>query len=117
MTDISAWTASRSDDPRFLVLSVPSSTGASALDFLADCSPSVRRVRVVPDPAAGAAVTHWPSFDGFAIFDRKSHTLVRLFVRDPATGCVLEWQLGCTQIVSPLVLESSPQSPVTGEAS
>lgn len=117
MTDISAWIASRSDDPRFLVLSVPSSTGASALDFLADCSPSVRRVRVVPDPAAGAAVTHWPSFDGFAIFDRKSHTLVRLFVRDPATGCVLEWQLGCTQIVSPLVLESSPQSPVTGEAS
>lgn len=77
------------ENPRFLVLraatgAIHSSAVFNALNLL--------RVRVVPDPT-GAGASHWPSYDGFALIDRQSRAATRLFVIDPISRALLEWQL------------------------
>ena len=79
--------ASRPEVPRFLVLRAARGGHPSTPALLESI-----RVRVVPDPTLRTP-QRWPSFDGLALFDRRSGALTHLFVADPTTGAFLEWRL------------------------
>ena len=112
MTATSATSAAlRPEGACFLVL--PAQTGASSFDVLLGVGDktrsTVRRVRIVPaaEPANG------PVFDGFALLEGGSQTLVRLFVIHPETRAVLEWQLNRRQVCpcDPAAHESNGEAP------
>jgi hypothetical protein len=111
MTVYPARAATRPDDDlRFLVL--PVTTGAPTVSVMLNAVGvvTVRRVRVVPDPASRHAARS-PAYEGFALFDR-SHALERLFVIEPSTRHVLEWQLGPGRCQSPPDVAEPAPTPV-----
>jgi hypothetical protein len=97
--------ARRLGEPRFLVYPAPLLPGAAPSSLLGDVlKHTVRRVRIEPDPESIRS-GQWPSYDGFAVLDRETQELVRLFVIEPESRAFLEWQLD--RVDSPLTRADS----------
>ena len=103
--------------PRYLVYAASSAFCIPAALFRnAGIATSVRRVRVVADPASATRVSGAPAFDGFAMFDCHSQVLQRLFVVDPYTRVLLEWRLDQVEYPEGIPTEDAVARLFCGEA-
>lgn len=89
--------APRSEAPRYLIFPKSHSTSRASEPACESTALMVRRVRVVPDLTnprqSKKSASKWPAFDGFALMNRTSGALVRLYVIHPSNGTVMEWRL------------------------